>query len=175
MHSFKVFIDLDGVMADFDKRAIEILGVRPRDFEGQEGADRLWEKIDAYPNFFLSLEPMKDAMVLWDGVEARGFIPTVLTGTPRWNNKENMDPSEQKRQWVLKHLYHGRTITCKSRDKCLHMEQPGDVLIDDWHRYAGLWREKGGKFILHTSAVESLKELDEYIQQRRDMEANSGF
>lgn len=161
----RVFVDCDGVLADFDKRAIEILGHRPRDFEGKEGADAMWEQIDAYPDFFYSLEPLADAHYLWNSIIERGHDPIVLTGTPRWTNKKMRSPTEQKVAWVQKHFGHDKVITCKSKDKCLHMEQPGDVLIDDWHKYIPQWEAKGGVFILHENAEKSLRALDAYVAQ----------
>jgi hypothetical protein len=77
-----------------------------------------------------------------------------------------MDPCVQKRLWVDKWFGHDRVITCKSRDKCLHMEQKGDVLIDDWHKYVKNWEDKGGVFILHKDAKTSLRALRGYIEQK---------
>lgn len=163
--TFRVFLDCDGVLADFDKKAIEILGVRPRDYENTAGAEALWAAIDSYDGFFYSLEPMPDAFELYAGVEALGFEPIILTGTPKWSG-QGIDPSVQKRLWVNKWFGHNRVITCKSRDKCLHMEKLGDVLIDDWHKYVKNWEDKGGIFILHESAKKSLRALAAYQEQR---------
>lgn len=164
LDKFQVFLDCDGVLADFDKRAMEILGgIRPRDYEGTQGEDSLWERIYAHHDFFLSLDPMPDMERLVRGVENLGFTPVVLTGIPqpRENQVCSMSASDQKRAWVAKHLgpQYG-VITCRSVMKSLHCS-PGDVLIDDWLKYRHKWIEKEGVFIHHTSAEKSLKELED--------------
>jgi hypothetical protein len=161
-----IFIDMDGVLADFDKRAIEIVGCRPRDYENQEGEASLWEKLYSYKNFFLSLEPMYDAFDLWQGVHELGFKPTILTGIPR-EDGFSIHPATQKKMWAKKWFDTDRIITCKSRDKFRHITQPGDVLIDDWKKYIPLWEKAGGVFILHQSAEESLRALKAYVTQQR--------
>jgi hypothetical protein len=50
-------------------------------------------------------------------------------------------------------------ITCLSKEKCLHMMNPGDVLVDDYLRYRELWEKAGGIFIHHVSARESIRQL----------------
>lgn len=165
-----MFLDCDGVLADFDKKAMEILGgIRPRDFEGTEGEQALWEKIYSVEEFFYSLDPMPDMLELVRGVEALGFHPTVLTGIPKpkEHQKSSVPAAEQKRKWVGKHLgFSYPVITCRSVEKCHHIQEPGDVLIDDWHRYIPNWEAAGGKFILHTSAKQSLIELEAYLGSR---------
>lgn len=160
----RVFLDCDGVLADFDARAMEILdGRRPRDFEDDEGAEALWEKLYTYPDFFYSLPVMPDALDLVRGVEALGFHPTVLTGIPKPRGGPGaVNAAADKRRWVAKNIGEKyQVITCRSKDKVKNIEKFGDVLVDDWHKYKHLWEEKG-LFILHTSAEQSLKELEEY-------------
>lgn len=156
----RVYLDMDGVLADFDKRAMEILGVVPRDFEGQQGAQALWDKLDERDDFFSSLAPMPDCFDLVEGVKKLGFHPTILTGTPKRNT---LRAATQKREWVARNLgKEYEVITCPSKDKCLHMEKVGDVLIDDWEKWQSRWEDRGGRFILHTSAKDSLNRLKQY-------------
>lgn len=48
---------------------------------------------------------------------------------------------------------------CLSKQKCLHMMNPGDVLVDDYLRYRELWEKAGGIFIHHVSVKESIRQL----------------
>jgi hypothetical protein len=165
----RIFLDCDGVLADFDKKALEILGCLPRDFEGQAGEDSLWEKLYSVPEFFYSLEPMKDMEELVRGVEALGYFPTVLTGIPkpREHQLSSVPASDQKRKWVSKYLgSQYPVITCRSVNKCLSIKNPGDVLIDDWAKYMSRWQQHGGHFILHEYATDSLERLKQYLDER---------
>lgn len=168
---FRVYLDLDGVLADFDKRAMELLdGRRPRDYEDQEGAEALWEKLYTHGDFFESLEPMPDAFDLLEGVMDLGFHPTILTGIPKREGGPGAVNAELgKREMVRRNFGERyRVIACRSKDKRLHMEKPGDVLIDDWHKYMPLWKKHGGHFILHTSADDSLSKLKAYKEEVHD-------
>lgn len=52
-------------------------------------------------------------------------------------------------------------ITCRAREKFLHMRHPGDVLVDDYLKYKEAWEEAGGIFVHHTSARKTLARLAE--------------
>ena len=165
----QVFLDSDGVLADFDKLAGEILGMPSREFEAIKhsgdgtrmgGPAEMWNRIYAHGDFFYELEKMHDADELVAGVEAMGFEPIVLTGVP---SKDGSDWAiGQKIRWYEKHFPHLQVICCKSKDKLLHMmPDRHNVLIDDWTAHQSKWERAGGTFIVHTSATKSLKELSE--------------
>lgn len=160
-----VFLDVDGVMADFNKAAIKELGMHPRDYEKYHGQDLFWKKIYAVDNFFFELELMHDAYDLFNGVKQLGFNPTFLTGLPR-SEGFAVPADKQKQMWIEKYFPGSSVICCKSKNKYLHMKHHGDVLIDDWVKYMKIWQNAGGKFILHKNANDSLIELKEYIKQK---------
>lgn len=150
----RLFLDMDGVLADFDRRATEILGMHPVEYERLHGLNSIWQRMYETEDFFYSFDPMPDAFDLLDGTAH--LSPTVLTGVPRGGWAE-----EQKRRWIRDRLTgYGDlpVITCFSRNKRDHCE-PGDILIDDRAQYRHLWEEAGGTFILHTSAADSLAKL----------------
>lgn len=155
----QVFVDMDGVLADFDSMYEAVFGVT-LDRNGSEPPD-LWQNIRDYRGrFFLELPLEDDARVLWDGVRALYPQPIILSGA---DPRKYPGIIEQKQEWITQHIGLGvPLITCRSRDKCKH-GKPGDILIDDWKKYRHLWEQMGGTFILHTSAVESLSQLAELL------------
>ena len=150
MHN-QLYLDCDGVLADFDKRALEIMGVNPRDYEGQHGAQTFWDKLYETENFFRDLDPMPEAHELVESV--RHLNPIILTGCPRgyW-------ALAQKHEWKDKHFPDLPMICTRSADKRKFC-RPGDILSGDWPKYKHVWEKAGGIFILHKSVSESLKEL----------------
>jgi hypothetical protein len=143
-------LDLDGVLADFDARALAICGRRP---DAMRPA-HLWAALAAHPNFFGSLDPTHDAAELW--AFAGPYRPRIITGSPRgtW-------AAPQKRAWVARVLGADVHVTvCAARDKGRHA-RPGDVLVDDMAKNAAGWRAGGGVFVLHTSAAASIAALRE--------------
>lgn len=147
----QLFLDNDGVLANFDGPAERIFGVPSRKAEENLGTDRFWVDLQSYPNFYRDLPLMPDAMVLFNAV--KHLNPIILTGCPRGGWAE-----PQKQAWGAEKFPDTKMICCASKDKRLYMK-PGDVIIDDWPKYHDLWEEAGGIFILHTSAQESIAAL----------------
>ena len=147
----KLFLDCDGVLADFDAGAKALLGMMPREFEARRGKGEFWKRLARADNFYGTLPLMADARALFDAVRHLG--PTVLTGLPLGNWA-----APQKLEWVEAHFPGTPVITCMARDKVKYM-QAGDVLVDDQERHRHLWDEADGVFIHHRSAKQSLAEL----------------
>ena len=147
----QLFLDCDGVLADFDDAATEIFGMPPRDAEAKIGTEKFWATIRNHRNFYRHLRLMPDARELFDALAH--LNPAILTGCPVGGWSE-----PQKIAWAAEHFPGTRIITCMSRDKWKHM-RPGDVLIDDYLKYKSRWEEAGGVFIHHTSAQASIAAL----------------
>ena len=148
----RLFLDCDGVLADFDAYATEVLEAPPRAFEARHGRREFWRRIAGHGDFFARLPLMGDARRLWDAVAH--LHPVILTGTPQgdW-------AAPQKLRWAAQHFPEARMITTLARAKRDHMEAPGDVLVDDLLKFRHLWEEVGGVFVHHRSAEETLTEL----------------
>lgn len=149
-----VFLDCDGVLADFDRGATKILGMSPREFEARHGLKRFWASLASAPGFFEGLEPLPDAMDLYRAVEH--LRPVILTGLPRGAWAE-----PQKRRWAARHFPGVEVITTSAALKREHC-RPGDVLVDDRDKYRHLWEEAGGIFVHHRSAAGSIEALREH-------------
>jgi hypothetical protein len=147
----QIFLDCDGVLADFDRGAETILGLAPDAFEAQHGSAAFWRKLASADNFFDSLEPMADADELYAAV--RHKAPIILTGLPlgKW-------AEPQKRRWAERHFPGVPVITTLAALKHEH-RHPGDVLVDDRDKHRHLWEANGGVFIHHRSARASIAEL----------------
>ena len=68
---YKIYVDMDGVVADFDQRFIDLSGMLPREFEVKYGKDAFWDFIDEGKNklkFWVGIPPMSDAKQLIDYV-----------------------------------------------------------------------------------------------------------
>lgn len=143
-----LYLDLDGVLADFEGHFLALFGKRPRELPLKE----MWRLASGERGFFETMPKMPDADLLWS--YCLPFRPQILTGLPRGDWAE-----VQKRRWVRAHLGdHVPVTTCMARDKCAYAA-PGDVLVDDTTKYAHLWEAQGGIFVRHTSAVESIRAL----------------
>lgn len=153
--SRQLYLDCDGVLADFDKGATAVLGMHPRAFEKRRGIGRFWAALASAPDFYFSLPLMPDAMRLYEAV--RHLDPIILTGLPRGNWA-----ADQKVRWAAQHFPGVRIITTMARDKRDHAKQ-GDVLVDDQLKHRHLWEEVGGIFVHHESAEATIDALKAYF------------
>lgn len=138
----RLYLDLDGVLADFDRGYIERFGKHPREVEDAE----LWQNLNATPDFFDTLHPMPDALQAFAWLGHLG--PTILTACPRTNYH---DAAANKRRWVRRHLGPDVTVLpCMGgTNKPVFMHAAGDVLVDDFEKNVRAWRAAGGVGILH--------------------------
>ena len=151
-----LYLDCDGVLADFDRGARAALGMAPRAFQQRYGPGKMWAKLASAPDFYATLPLMPGATDLFDAV--RHLHPTILTGLPRgsW-------AAPQKVRWAAEHFPGTPIITCMAVDKRNHCAD-GDVLVDDTLKHAHLWQGAGGIFVHHRNVPETLDALAPLFQ-----------
>lgn len=158
MSKTQVYLDCDGVLADFDSGFQKMTGMDSRTFEDTFGSAAFWSRIYKANSFFENLPVMMQGRELYNAV--KHLRPIILTGTP------NGDWSiVQKLRWRDKHFPGVPMITCKSKDKRVYCQQ-GDVLIDDLLKYKELWVNAGGHFIHYkNNASDTIDLLFDYLEK----------
>lgn len=142
----RLYVDMDGVLADFDRGHREAYGYSRTRHTG-------WSHIK--PGFFRGLQPMPDMEHLWRAISHLG--PIVLTGVPTSVNAASND----KIDWIRQHVGPDvGVICCQARRKWVYC-RPGDILIDDSEEYRPLWEEAGGIWVQHECAAQTIKRLRE--------------
>jgi len=149
----RLFLDCDGVLADFDAAAAKLFGMPASRFQARYGNREFWKRIQREPDFYGTLPEMPDARILFDAV--KHLEPTILTGLPLGNWA-----APQKVRWAAEHFPRVPIITCMARDKHRHMHD-GDVLVDDRETHREAYEKAGMIFIHHTSARDSVRQLAE--------------
>jgi 5'(3')-deoxyribonucleotidase len=147
----RLFLDADGVLADFDAGAQQLLGMKPKAFIAKYGRGAFWRRLANAKNFYGSLPQMPDGRRLFDAV--KHLDPTILTGLPlgKW-------AAPQKVEWAAEHFPGVPIITCMAADKHKHMH-PGDVLVDDREKHRAVYEAAGVVFVHHKNAEDSLRQL----------------
>ncbi len=157
----QLFIDLDGVLADFDAHHEAIFGRTPKRALPNDNPnvyDVDWKAIRAVGDFYAEMPPMADHRVLWDHVKRHD--PIILTGIP--DVGQVPDAAANKRAWVDRVLdTYVRVITCPSSEKWRYA-RPGDIIVDDWEKYQHRWIDAGGVWITHVTAMRSVEDLIGY-------------
>lgn len=137
----RLFIDMDGVLADFEGHYRTHFGVT-LDRHAPDPGD-LWANLKTRPTWFEDLPVLPGALDFFRALAP--YRPTLLSGLSR----SLPDAHAQKRRWADKYLGPDvPLITCPAHRKRDH-GRPGDILVDDWSRYRDKWEKMGGTFVLH--------------------------
>ena len=160
-----IFVDMDGVVADFDTFASDLLGRKigwhqsKFDLTGEE-----WEKLTTVDRLYYQLPLMPDATKLIAYVKSLStrFHVQFLTAVPRRTTMP--DAKADKQAWVDKYFPGMKMdIGPFSHDKQKWCS-PGDILIDDRPSNIEEWMRAGGIAIYHTGDVDkTIKTLNEVI------------
>jgi len=154
-----VYIDMDGVLADFFGEVAREHGVNYwREIHRQEIAI---EQTAKKPGFFLNLPPMPNAASFIRGVKHLASKFSILS-SPLQSNVEQS--SQEKSQWLQNHM---KNIQPQSvifdHEKFKFAKQANgtpNILIDDFDTNINLWISNGGIGILHVD-----KEYQQSLQQ----------
>ncbi|WP_203452786.1 hypothetical protein [Rhizobium sp. rho-13.1] len=138
----RLYLDLDGVMANFDAHFPAMFGVDHREMLD----DDMWAQINSHPSYFRDMPIFEGAKEFFDKIA--WMDPIILTACPKSNYAH---AARQKRAWVREHLSTSCIIlpVMGGRHKPLFMHAPGDVLIDDFPKNIEAWHDEGGEGILH--------------------------
>ena len=158
---YQIYLDMDGVIADFNQRFENLSGMEPSAFEQKYGKDLFWDFIDEKNKlrFWVGIPVMEGAKQLVDYVSKHDY--KVLTapsmkkesrlGKLLWIRNKTGDLFNSKPQVIFK----------KAKEK--HKVKPSltefDILIDDRADTVDRWTSAGGTGILFQSASQAIKEL----------------
>ena len=146
-----IFLDCDGVLADFNGYFHSLFGMFSEEYQDRYGIGEMWKRIRFADEFFTNLPVMPDAIKLYNHVKS--YDHKILTGCPYGN----WAPS-QKLKWRDKTFPKTEMITCLSKNKPSYGKE-GDILIDDMIKAKEGWEKMGGIFIHHTSVEETIYQL----------------
>ena len=156
-----IYLDMDGVVADFEGYAEAVVGHRPK--RGHRYSTDDWFKICVDERIYSKLELMPDAVKLVDELKKiandKEMNLAFLSAVPRENNMQWV--FWDKTHWIKKRfpgipLFLGPYTV----DKKSHHKQENDVLIDDRISNIEEWESVGGKAILYKDDVaDTLRQL----------------
>jgi 5'(3')-deoxyribonucleotidase len=143
-----IYLDMDGVVADFNLYVSEILG-RTIGWEGRDITDAEWNTlVTEHPNLYGNLPVVKGSEKLVNLAKSyKDFDVKFLTAIPR---RTSMPSAEMDKQgWVKKYFPDiPMLIGPYSVDK-QKWAKPGDILVDDKKSNIEQWVSKGGIGVRH--------------------------
>ncbi len=143
-----IYLDMDGVVADFNRFASEFLG-RQVGWDEKDLTSDEWELLASTGDLYDRLPLIEESTKLVAMAKAFStrFHIEFLTAIPRQTTMPSAE--SDKKKW-LDRYYPGikMNIGPYSRDK-QNWSKPGDILIDDKWSNIEQWFNKGGIGIFH--------------------------
>jgi len=147
---YKIYCDMDGVLADFESGYEELTGIDLRG-EFQKGDD-FWDPIsEKGVGFWAGLKWMPDGQELWDYLKP--YKPDLLSAPSREQSSRI-----GKHVWV-KHKIPGTKLILRYAKQKQELATPESILIDDRQVNIDQWEAAGGIGILHTSTANTIQQL----------------
>ena len=158
---YKVYLDMDGVLADFDQRFRDISGMEPREFENKYGRKAFWNLIDE-----------ENKIKFWVGIPVMDGAAALVNAVKDYDYELLTSPSAKKQSylgkilWVKNHtgdVFPSKPRINFKRAKEKHEVKPQlsqtDILIDDREDTIGRWNAAGGTGIVYKSIGQVLNDL----------------
>lgn len=158
-----IYVDLDGVLVDFDKGVSNITnGIGRDEYIKTYSVSLLWEKINMFgSDWWAHLPWMGDGKILWDWIKNKNCC--VLTSCSARNT--GVKAIEGKTKWIHMNLGSIKNIIVDSWDMKQNYATPTDILIDDALRNINQWKDKGGIGILHTDSLSTIEQLKTILNE----------
>ena len=156
-----IYLDMDGVVANFEKRFEDLSGMLPQAYVDKNGLNAFWDLIDE-----------KHKVAFWRGIEVMPGAEKLVNFVSQYPYQMLTAPSIKKQSvigkglWVkdkVGTLYPSKPKVFYRKAKEKHMVKPeltkNDILIDDRADTIGRWAGAGGTAILYQSADQVINDL----------------
>ena len=156
-----IYLDMDGVVADFDKRFEDLSGMMPQEYVNKNGLNAFWDLIDE-----------KHKVAFWRGIELMPGAEKLVRYVEQHPFEMLTAPSVKKQSvigkslWVkdkVGTLYSTKPKVTYRSAKQKHTVKPNltkfDILIDDKASTIDRWNGAGGTAILYQSADQVINDL----------------
>lgn len=158
-----VYVDMDGVLANFDKGFYEITGLDTDSVEDTQ----LWAAIEKHgkSKFFSELPWMPGSQEMWKFI-TDNFLKVKILSALGKSDKIDRQTTQGKLAWLrhnIPSLQLDDIILVENKHRKRHYSKPGDIIIDDTAVVIQEWIKKGGIGIFHKSANDTIAQLKRYV------------
>jgi len=160
---YYIYLDMDGVVANFDKRFEDLSGMMPQEYVDKNGLNAFWDLIDE-----------KHKVAFWRGIEIMPGAEKLVSYVSKHPFEMLTAPSVKKQSiigkglWIkdkVGTLYSTKPKVTYRSAKQKHTVKPNltkfDILIDDKASTIDRWNAAGGTAILYQNADQVINDLKE--------------
>jgi len=160
--AYDVYVDMDGVLTDFERRFEQFAGVTPEEFMSQKtievgerkATEQFWDLIDNQigVRYWAGMPWMPEGETLYKHIKK--YKPTILTSPSR-------DESSRigKGVWIKRNMSGTPYIFGFKASGKAKYAAPNAILIDDREDNIQSWKQAGGIGILYKSTDQVIHEL----------------
>ncbi len=158
---YYIYLDMDGVVANFNKRFKDLSGLLPDQFIEKNGKNAFWDLID-----------VKHKVAFWRGIEIMPGAEKLVNFVSKYPYEMLTAPSTKKQSVI------GKSLWIKDKVGTLYPSKPKvtyraakekhnvkseltkfDILIDDKKSTIDRWDAKGGTAIFYQNADQVINDL----------------
>lgn len=152
-----IFVDLDGVLCDFEGRYIDLFKEMPGVSRQHKEFSKNWTEF-VKGGHFATLDYWPGALELLEYLGTLEGV-TIKFLTSSGGHKYHEEVQYQKLWWLNDHGLTYEAIVVPGRKKKAAYATPTSILIDDTADVIDLFTEEGGIGILHKNATNTIKLL----------------
>ena len=162
MNVKKIYFDMDGVLADFNRGVEDILGLKAIDQSNKTEAqdDEMFATMREHEHFYDELEIMPGAKEMFDAVYNKYQDKCeILSGIPK-PRRGIVNAGFDKEKWMHRLFAENVVVNIVFREeKKNYCTGPDCVLIDDLDINIEEWNALGGTGILHKDSASTMEKL----------------
>lgn len=149
---YKIYVDMDGVLCDWEKQFQDFSGMTSNDYENKFGKEKSYEFVyKNSPNFYALMSWMSDGEILYNFVKE--FDAEILSHATD-------DKSEiGKMNWIRNNNVNLKPNFVQKREDKAKFANSSSILIDDRQDVIDAFNKAGGIGILHTNATDTINKL----------------
>ena len=161
----KIYLDMDGVLTDFDGRYAELFGERPAE-DGQR-KQHFWGNWNTFVdgNHFATLALHRDAHSILQTVKLLN-APVAILSSSGGGYSHNM-VIEQKRYWLAQHGINFPAYFVPGGKYKARYAEPDAILVDDTEKNIDGFREAGGVGIVHKNVADTVTQLYTFYKENQ--------
>lgn len=164
----RIYVDMDGVLADFDKHFENTHNMHPSAYEKAHGTEAFWKSIIGTDKYWENIPPFPYAQEMLDFIFEHFEHVSILSAP---SNSDYERTIREKRTWLNKNV----KMPCGThvpaifrKDKHVYAAG-GAILIDDFENKVKKWNSHGGFAIHHKNWEDTKRALETLLERERNI------